>query len=187
MQFLRPPARAQMMKGGQGCFQRSWFNHVWKASYLSCSGYVALRHTVLPLPTFARLLGWVRDSCFLSNKVAKSCKTWRLLGARPKTEETDCYHQKMCRHLQCRNTMKAKGTSPTPTRLCFARICCLDPCYISWLKLGFPTGWRACAWCLFPCGNIAVHWQDARGPTCKDNLSWMEAVAAVNSVRLTRR
>jgi hypothetical protein len=40
----------------------------------------------------------------------------------------------------------------------------LDFCYLSWLKIGSPAGWRARARCHYPSGNIAVRWQIAGLP-----------------------
>jgi hypothetical protein len=87
-----------------------------------CQYVAALCHVVFPLPTFVRLLGYIGESCFQSKKVAKNGeKTLRLLGAeerRPKTEETECY----CCH--CEECTEGKGSLLTPTRHCFASICC---------------------------------------------------------------
>jgi hypothetical protein len=49
---------------------------------------------------------------------------WKLLGARPKTKETDCRRQKTCCHRHCKEYTEGtvNGSLPTPAKCYFTSI-----------------------------------------------------------------
>ncbi len=96
------------------------------------------------------------EACLLSKKALKKI-TWRVLGARLKTDKP---------------TIATKKKSPPPLRMatwmghhwCLQGAAspwyiALDLCYIFWSKMDFPEGLRIHVCRGAHCINIAVHWQ----------------------------
>ncbi len=159
-----------MIRGGQVCLQGwgpCWCDHMQKGSSEAAVMMAAakLQEVVALYHAGGRQLCeavWVHQRVLFFK--LKSCqmvwKTWRLLGARPKTEEIDCCRWKMCRRRHCE--VFTEGWRQKAH--CWFQPGTAVPAYVAldlWLKLGFPAGWCARAHCHFPCRKIAVRWQIA--------------------------